>query len=146
MKFDFADFKKKFDDGLYGGIKSSQYSKLIFKLDEFIDSNKIQLFYPRNLFLEDKELEVFIFIDNKLIIGKNINAGRIEIKVLKLNDIRDLKSECTYYKDGFHRLTVTFTNNETLVFDSAEDTNESWRYSFENHIKELTKFLINVLN
>lgn len=144
MEVSYVEIKRYFENHRYSNNQARKYSNMLFKIEEFIDVNTIRLFYPKNLFVDDKELEVYVVFEEKILRGRILEDTNIEITTLKFKNLTDFKCECTCKSEGFHRLTMKFENNETVVLDSMEDTNTSWSHKFENQIKELVKHLIAV--
>lgn len=142
MEVSYVEIKGYFDGHRYSDNKSRKYSNMLCKIEEFIDVNTIKLFYPKNLFVDHKELEAYVVFEDKLLRGRILEDTNIEITTLKFKNLIDFKCECTCNPEGFHRLTMKFENDETVVLDSVEDTNTSWSHKFENQIKEVSKLLI----
>jgi len=123
--------------------KARNYKAIFSNIEEFIDHSEIKFFYPKNLFLVDKDLEVYVFLDGKILRGRSLEESRIELKIFNLRDLVDFKCECIDNREEyFHKITLKFENDEIIVFDSMTDTNESWKYKFDNQIKEIIKVLI----
>lgn len=142
MGVDYVEIKRYFESRRYSENKAGKYSNMLFKIEEFVDVNTIKLFYPKNLFVDSKDLEAYLVFEDKILRGKILEDNNIEITALRLKDLTDFKCECTCNPDGYHRLTMKFQNGETLVFNSVEDTNTSWSHKFEKLIKDLLKLLI----
>lgn len=139
---DYLEIRGYFESHKHKDEKSREQWSIFYNMEELIDSNKINIFYPKNMFVEDKNLEIYIFLDNKIVRGRVIDEGRIEIKILSLKDIKDFT--CEYIKDGeyYHKLTLEFINGEIIELDSMVDTNFSWRNKFEKAIKEIIEKII----
>ena len=143
MIIDYLEVRGHFESHKYEGEKSRKYWSIFYNIEEFIDPNKINIFYPKNMFVRDKDLEIYIFLENKILRCRIIDNGRIEIKILFLKDIKDFTCECIYDGEYYHKLTLKFINGEIIVLDSMVDTNFSWRNKFEKKIKEIIQEIIN---
>lgn len=142
MIIDYIENKRYFDSHRYSDKNARKYSDMLCKIEEFIDPSDIKLFYPKNLFVDDKDLEVYVILDRNILRGRILDDNKMELTTLRLKDLLHFKCECTYNIEGFHKLTLRFKNDEVVIFDSMEDSNDSWRYKFENQIKELTKLFV----
>jgi len=140
---DYLEVKDYFRGDRYNDQKSRRYYSIFCNIEKFINTDDIKLFYPKNLFLNDKELEVYIFLDGKILRARPLEVNNIELKILYLKDLIDFTCECIY--DGeeyYYKLVLKFTTDE-LVFNKNEDTINGWGYKFEEQIKNITKILIN---
>lgn len=139
---EYLEVRGHFETHKYEGEKSRQQWAIFYNIEEFINPNNISVFYPKNMFVEDENLEIYIFLERKILRGRIIDDGRIEIKVLFLKDIKDFICECIYDGEYYHKLTFEFINGEIIELDSMLDTNFSWRNKFEKTIKEIIKKII----
>lgn len=142
MIIDYLEVRGHFEGYKYEGEKSRKHWALFYNIEEFINPNKINIFYPKNMFVQDKDLEIYIFLESKILRGRIIDDARIEIKVLFLKDIKDFTCECINEGEYYHKLTLKFINGEIIELDSMVDTNFSWRNKFEKTIKEIIQNFI----
>lgn len=119
-----------------------KYYNVLIKMEELIDINVMELFYPKNIFSDNNKVEFYIFFEDKILRGKISKNTDIEIKTFKFQNIIDFKFECDFKNQGFCRLTIKFKSEEVIVFDSIEDANETWCYEFGNKIREIYKFIL----
>lgn len=143
MIIDYLEVRGYFESYKYEGEKSRKHWALFHNIEEFINPNKINIFYPKNMFVQDKDLEIYIFLESKILRGRIIDDARIEIKVLFLKGIKDFTCECINEGEYYHKLTLKFINGEIIELDSMVDTNFSWRNKFEKTIKEIIQNVIN---
>lgn len=136
---DYLEIRGHFESHKYEGKKSRERWAIFYNIEEFINPNKINVFYPKNMFVQDKNLEIYIFLESKILRGRIIDDARIEIKVLSLKDIKDFTCECINDGEYYHKLTLKFINGEIIELDSMVDTNFSWRNKLEKTIKEIMK-------
>ena len=94
------------------------------------------------MFVDDKDLEIYVFLERKILRGRVLDNNKIEIKLLYLKDLKDFIYECTYDEECYYKLTLKFYNDEVIVFDSLVDTNFSWKNKFNKVIKEIIKVII----
>ncbi len=142
MKIDYVEIKGFFEGYRYHEPKSRKYSAMFHSIEELINSDDIKLFYPKNLFVDDKDLEVYIVLEGKILRGRFLDDNKIELRVLHLKDLKDFKCEGIYNEEGFQKIILQFKNGEEIVFNSMEDTNDNWKYKFKEHIKDVAKMLI----
>lgn len=116
--------------------------RMIKRLEKILDENEIVHFYPQNMFLENEETIFYIFTDDRLFKVTD-KEKKVRIAVLKYKDIShlDLETE-NYYGNDRSILNIKFSNEEPIVFDSNQDTNDSWSYAFEDKIIMIFKYLL----
>lgn len=142
MIIDYFEVRGYFESHRYHDPKARRYSAIFLNIEEFIDPNKISIFYPKNMFVDDKDLEIYAFLERKVLRGRVLDNNKIEIKLLHLKDLKDFICECTYDEEYYYKLTLKFNNNEVIVFDSLVDTNFSWKNKFNKEIKEIIQVII----
>ena len=145
MGVNYLEIKQLLQSNRYSNNKSRIFSDILFKIEELVDVDTIRFFYPKNLFVVDKDLEAYLVFEDKILWGRmlpNKSNNNFVLEILRFKDITDLKYDCSCCRDGFHKLTIKFKNGTTIVFNSMEDTNSSWCHKFEDLIKDLLKFLI----
>ncbi len=142
MIIDYFDVKGYFEGHRYHDLKARKYSAIFRNIEEFIDPNIINIFYPKNMFVDGKDLEIYIFLESKILRGRVLDNNITEIKILYLKDLKDFICECTFDEEYHHKLTLKFYNDEVIVLDSLVDTNYSWKYKFEKEIKEIIQIII----
>lgn len=142
MNLDFVGLKDYFDSERFSGQKPRKYSAIFSKIETVIDTGKIEMVYPKNLFLDDKDLEVYVVSGGKILSCILLDDKKIQLQILNLKDLKNFKCEGLYDEKGFRRITLEFGNDEVITFDSDEDTNDDWKSAFREHIKDLAKVVI----
>lgn len=140
---DYLEIKKEYEKHKYNDPKSRKNSAIFHNIEEFIDLNEINIFYPKNMFVEDKDLEIYIFLESKILRSRLIDNDIIEIKILYLKDIKDFICECMCDGEYYHKLILKFPNDEIIVFDGTVDANIGWRNKFNKTIKKIIRIIIN---
>lgn len=145
MIIDYFEIRDYFASRDYYEPKLRLYNAIFHNIEEFIDPNEINIFYPKNLFIEGSDLEVYILNNSQILRCRIIDEDRIEIKIFFLKDLKDFTCECVKisYEDYYDKLILKFNDNEILILDSSMDTNFSWKTKFEKQIKEIIKVIIN---
>lgn len=140
---DYLEIKKEYERHKYNDPKFRKNSAIFHNIEEFIDLNEINIFYPKNMFVEDKDLEIYIFLESKILRSRLIDNDIIEIKILYLKDIKDFICECMCDGEYYHKLILKFPNDEIIVFDGTVDANIGWRNKFNKTIKKIIRIIIN---
>ncbi|WP_425335893.1 DUF3908 family protein [Tissierella pigra] len=70
----------------------------------------MNVFYPKNMFVQDENLEIYIFLESKILRGRIIDDTIIEIKVLSFRDIKGFTCECINDGEFCNKLTLEFIN------------------------------------
>ncbi len=141
---DYSELSSAIKRNAYYDERAWKYSAIISNINELINPNQVKLYYPKNLYIEGKDLELYLFVDRKIIFGKNTEKNNVVIKIYFLNDIIDFTYKCTYHgEEYFHILILKINNGDTLEFDSMNDaTSYSRKYELEEIIKEIGKMII----
>lgn len=127
----------------YGNTKEAIISRIFNRADILVGEKNIKLSYPKNIFLEDKFLELYLFCydqrivkisveDDKFITTNFFNKDNIEKVILKEN----------YKNDCEKMLEIRFKDNEIFKFNSGNDTNEYYRTELASIIEEICKNII----
>jgi hypothetical protein len=131
--------------GNYEFIRMHDHYKFEYiteKLQEYIHQESVKLFYPKNLFVEEKETELYLFTEDKLFIVTG-EEQRSNFNVLSLKEIDDINFETTFLTGkALIKINIMFKNGREIVFNSLEDTNQSWSYAFSKKINNLFLLLI----
>ena len=129
---DFRKYATSFDFEL-------RYELLLETIENHINTEEKLIFYPRNMFLKDSELEIYFF-DNEKIFIINEDAAGVEIDILKTSSVDRVKLTS---KDRYSplNLTITLKDGEELIFNSSTDTVEGRMQTFNRKIEEIFKLL-----
>lgn len=141
MSIDYEEVRDYYRGFNYNDERNKENSHIFSKIEELININEIKSFYPKNLFLDEKKLEVYIFFENKLLLGQNFKNDKVKIKIIDLNYLKEFKIESNWYEEGINRITLKL-DQEEIVFNSLEDSNENWKYRFKEEINNIFQLLI----
>lgn len=141
---DYNELSLAVERNIYTNDRTRKYGGIISNINELIDPNQVKLFYPKYIDVEEKNVDIILFLDEKILYGKNIEKKNVEIKIYFLKEIKEIIYKCNYYyEEYFHILTLKLYNNEILEFDSMEDADSySRRRELENVIKEIAKSIL----
>ncbi len=113
------------------------YEDLVRVLEESVVVNS-KYYYPKNLFIPEKPLEVIFFNEKSatiIIVGEN---GKIDLEVKKYSSAESVKLETI----GRHHpvvLRIRFTDGYELTLNPKEDTITNWVNRYSNHVKNIFK-------
>lgn len=142
MKRDYEEIKNYFKQHAKDNDKDLKYISMIDEIEHFVDVKKIRGCYPKNLFVDEKELELYLIMDDKMLRCTGAEEERIELTVFRFNDIIDMRFDFAFGFMITHKLELKFKNGETVVLDSQKDTNDGWIHKFEDEIKALIRHLL----
>ena len=129
---DFRKYATSFDFEL-------KYELLLETIDKHINTEEKLIFYPRNMFLEDNELEIYFFDKEKIFIITEDSVG-VEIDVLKTSSVDRVKLTSKDRHSPLN-LTITLKNGEERNFNSSTDTVEGRMQTFNRKIEEIFNLL-----
>lgn len=120
-----------------------QARALKFMLDEIyslIDINEIKIVYPKNLFIDSKQIEIYCFLYSGHMI--KITSENNELKILSryCKDIISLEHKINLNTVS-KSLMIQFSDGEAIELDSMNDTNLHHREKFDTLIVEIYKLL-----
>jgi Protein of unknown function (DUF3908) len=102
-------------------------------LDAFYCNEKGFLaFYPKNLY-NDKDTEFFILLENGFVIIKSAKDEKggclCERSYAKITS-KNMFIPGNKGGSNSYELTINFDNNQSLVFNSLEDSNQDWNTEY----------------
>jgi hypothetical protein len=102
------------------------------------DPNSIKVIYPKNLFLNDKQVELFLFTDKKQIIKVTYEKGEVH------TDLYFSKNLSMYINisDYCRSLNIRFIDGDEIEFNSKNDTDHANTGSFNDLIVAIWKVLL----
>ncbi|MFL0270108.1 DUF3908 family protein [Candidatus Clostridium radicumherbarum] len=137
----YNEMKNYFHGRFYCNTKEAIVSKIINRAEEIVGEKDIKLFYPQNIFVEEKGFKFYVFYNNRILkVSENdnfiftnfYNLGNIDKFILKENS-----------KDESEKmLEIKFKDNEILIFNSYEDTNEYYKKDLASIIEEICKNIV----
>ena len=141
MNVDFKEIKDYFYNNRYRDNTTRKYAGMFEKVSQIIDENDILYFYPKYLFVDEQILQLYFILKNNKFIKVWINEEkRIVMQFLNMNKIKNVIYECPLGDYGDYRLTLLFEEKaEEITFNSKEDTNERWKYKFNEAICNMAK-------
>lgn len=129
----------------YNGYKIE--SILITRIEKYINDSDIINIYVRNLFLDDKVSEFYIFTKYNLAIFTYEEKGNhkfTNIVMKKLIDVSSIEISNDESNDIQTILKIKFNDGYMISFDNLRDTNEHHSDRFRGAINDITTQLINI--
>lgn len=141
MNVDYKEIRDYFYNNRYWDNTTRKYAEMFEKVSQIIDENDILCFYPKYLFVDEQILQLYFILKNNKFIKVWINEEkRIVMQFLNMNKIKNVIYECSLGDYGDYRLTLLFEEKaEEITFNSKEDTNERWKYKFNEAICNMAK-------
>ncbi len=146
MGLDFKEIKDYFYKNQYNNEVSRKYADMFEKVSQIIDENDILYFYPKYLFVDEQTLQLYYVLKNNKFIKVWINEDKqIVMEFFNIEKINRVSYECPLDDYGHYKLTLLFEEKlEEIKFNSKEDTNEHWKYKFDEAICNMAKYLANI--
>ncbi len=138
---DYNEMKNYFRGRLRSNSKEVIVSKIINRAEEIVGAKDIKLFYPQNIFVEEKDFKFYVFYNNKILkVSEDNNFIVTNFYNIEKIDKVELKEN---YKDESEKiLEIKFKDNEFFTFNSHEDTNEYYKIDLASIIEEICKNII----
>lgn len=136
-RLDYVEYKERVKGFDFQDYDSHHFHYVIQKLEEIVNPDEIQVFYPKKVFSNDNETELYIFTSDTLYIvsGKRYT---ISMKALKYKEIREIEFEMS--QEGNAYATLKLHVGDTYFYlHSEEDSNESWSSTFAEKMKNIVK-------
>lgn len=108
------------------------------EINKVIDTTRIKVVYPKNLFIDNKQIEIYLFDDKEHILKITYENKEVSIRLYFLKDITRLKNSVNYEKES-RSLTIEFSNGEIFEFNSTSDTNSYHMHRFDDLILDILK-------
>ena len=143
MEITLENLRRYSMEGFYNS-RNPQVQTLRYMTDEIIkviDTTKIKVVYPKNLFIDNKQIELYLFDDGDHIFKITYENKEVCIFLYLLKDITRLKNSVNY-ENKSRSLTIEFSNGEIFEFNSASDTNSYHMHRFEDLIVDIWKSFI----
>ncbi|MEC2222865.1 MULTISPECIES: DUF3908 family protein [Heyndrickxia] len=119
-------------EGIIEDLQESGLLKKVIENDHF--------FYPKYLWQEDKNLELFFFTSDNLIKCSYDEETTFCIEIRKLIDIDLIETKVTDFRRRDAELKIRFRDGVEYLFTS-NDSNDQWKYKYFNTIKEIQELL-----
>ncbi|XOK61173.1 DUF3908 family protein [Paenibacillus elgii] len=111
----------------------NDYADISTSIDRYIGEREVRLFYPQNLFTEQKPLIAFVFREKDVWVFKSIDFS-IEIAVYKYETIASLMLKQPTSNSSFNTLRIGFSSGEVFTFNGRDDTNNHHCHKFNEVI------------
>jgi len=112
-------------------------------VQSILNPNEIDIFYPKNIFVDENILEFVIFSKGKVIVIINELDEVISTQVNKVSSIESIQYEKAQNTNESDLLRLSLSDNSEILFDSNTDSNEHWKHEYKYIINEIIKYLIN---
>ncbi|WP_274362744.1 DUF3908 family protein [Paenibacillus thermotolerans] len=111
-------------------------------LKEYVNEDDVKVFYPKNLFVENTNIELYAFMQDHVIAIIQGDNGII-LKSLYYKNIRNIELFKSTRNESEVGLLIRYTNEEEINLRSHQDTNDTWAFRYGKKIKEIFKMLSN---
>ena len=109
-------------------------------LESLIDVNKIDIIYPKRMYIDNKDINLFVFTNDY--IYSILFYPEIKSVIYKKADIQKIAINLHGTSDPDYELIITFKYGDEIRIYNVEDTNEDWRWSFSEYLLKVYKYLI----
>jgi len=133
----YVEYKERVQRFDFQGCDSHHFHYVIQRIEEVINPDEIKEFYPKKVFSNDNETELYIFSEDNMYV---VSGGRyaMTMKAYKLGEIKEFEYEIN--QDGRESATLKLFIKDTYIyFDSDQDSNEYWTDTYIEKIKEIVK-------
>lgn len=124
--------------------RNPQARPMRFMLEEIgkiIDISGIKVIYPKNLFVDDKQVEIYLFNDERQIMKVTYEGGEVYTSLYFSKDIVNISSKINCDNNS-RSLLVKFSNGEVIELNSVDDTNTYHTYRFDELIIGIWKLFL----
>lgn len=123
------------------------FKKLEYGLDSLFESGVIKnvvdnehFFYPKYLWNNDNDIELYFFTKEKLIKCTYEEDGIISVRSRFIKDVSQLELNKLNTNRKDIELKISFSDGEVFTFTS-NDSNKSWKNKFYNAVLDIYKLL-----
>jgi len=117
---------------------------LFIEVEQYIQPSEILGFYLKNLFLEDKEVEFYVFLADKFMILHSDKNKRIFTTIIRIKELSKYNIERELAYNRIEKVIIEFSNQEMIILEPKVDTNNHWAQHFATELEILSKAIINV--
>ncbi|MBU3198165.1 DUF3908 family protein [Clostridium estertheticum] len=136
----YSELKKSF---LVDSFSNMNVRRVFQRADSLVEEEEVELYYPKNLELEERSFELYLFCYDDRILKISIEEGTlISTNLLKKNNIEKVTLKENYARSYEKMLEIKFKNGENIKFDSINDTNQYSNLNLTNIIELIFKNLI----
>ncbi|MTK10944.1 MAG: DUF3908 domain-containing protein [Clostridiaceae bacterium] len=115
--------------------------KVLTKADTIIEEDNVEVFYMKNMFLNSKDVELYLFCKDDRIFKLSTDKEFIITALLDKNNIAKVDIKEKYRDSREKMLEIKFKDNEVFMFDSKNDTNEDYSSDLASSIEHIFKYL-----
>lgn len=114
---------------------------MLEEIGKVIDISGIKVIYPKNLFVDDKQIEIYLFDDKRQIMKVTYEGGVVYTCLYFSKDIVNISSKINCDNNS-RSLAVKFSNGEVIEVNSVNDTNAYHIYRFDELIIGIWKLFL----
>ncbi len=119
------------------------YCEAIKFIKKITENKKINNIYPKNMFVEGKDIELYTFTHNCIFVTKPDTESKdyVSTSIMKIKDIKTFekieKNEYTPIS-----LKIYFYDGEEIILKSDVDTNSHHEHKYRSMINEIITLLL----
>lgn len=114
---------------------------MLEEIGKIIDISGIKVVYPKNLFVDDKHVEIYLFNDKRQIMKVTYESGEVYTYLYFSKDIANIRSKINCDNNS-RSLVVKFSNGEVIALNSIDDTNTYYTNRFDELIISIWKLFL----
>lgn len=140
--------------GLYDELRKHYFGRFEFEekvienlfreIEKYVSRSVIHGFYPKNLFAENKEVEFYVFLTDKLMILKSNKNNYVFTSIKSIKNLMNYKIDRELAYDRIQKVIFEFPNQETIIFEPQEDTNRHWSQYFAEELEVISKSVVGI--
>lgn len=136
----YNEMQDYFHGKLYSNSKEAIVSRILKRASEIVEEKDIKLFYPKNIFVDEKIFELYLFCqDNRIMKISEENDSFIVTNFYNIGNMDKFVLKENYKNDSEKILEIKFKDSESFIFNSYNDTNEYHRRDLADIIEEICK-------
>lgn len=114
---------------------------MLEEINKVIDTSEIKVIYPKNLFVDDKQVEIYLFTDKRHIMKVTYENREVHTYLYFPKDIVNFSSKVNF-EENSRSSVIKFSNSEMIELNSLNDTNTYHTYRFEELIIGIWKLFL----
>jgi len=114
---------------------------MLEEIGKIMDISGIKVIYPKNLFVHDKQVEIYLFNGESQIIKVTYEGGEVYTCLYLSKDIVNISSKIKCDNNS-RSLLIKFSNDEVIELNSLNDTNAYHTYRFDELIIGIWKLFL----
>ncbi|MGM0806506.1 MAG: DUF3908 family protein [Bacillota bacterium] len=122
-----------------GRENGNRFLVIVDFIEKYLNKEDVKVFYPKNLFVDEKLVEIYFFKNDKVVIVKETDFG-MKSEIINFNQIRSLTMD---YQGEYSPVTlkIEFNNGVKIELSDQYDTNSVWSNRFTHKIENVFKLL-----